>query len=112
VADDPSPPAGRRRVRRGEGEVTQWPRGLTGYVATGPEDAVPSAEEDRTTNRLLLAARLLGLLRSQGRDVERELGALRAAEGALARGDRVDAARRIDRLLAELDAPAGPTDTR
>jgi hypothetical protein len=95
-----------RRVRRGEGEVTQWPRGLVDYVATGPADATPSPEEDRTANRLRLAGRLLSLLRSQGRDVDRELALLKDAEAAFAAGDRPGAAVRVDRLFADLETAA------
>jgi hypothetical protein len=116
VADDSPQPGSRRRVRRGEGEVTQWPRGLAEYVPSGPDDATPSLEEDRTANRLALAARLLALLRSQGRHVDRELAALRTAEAEFARGDRAEAARHVDRLFADLDErpPTGdpPADTR
>lgn len=93
----------RRRVERGEGEVTQWPRGLTGYVASGPEDATPDPEEDRTGNRLRLAARLLALWRSEGHDVEREVRELAGAQHAYDSGDKVAATRRVDRLFAELD---------
>lgn len=105
----------RRRVRRGEGEVTEWPRGLTGYVPAGPADALPPADGDRTANRLAFAARLLGLLRARGQDVDREVDALRSAEAALARGDRGAAARRVDDLLAGLEGRmprAGVADTR
>ncbi len=91
--------------------MTQWPRGLAGYVSKGPPDTAPSLEEDRTANRLKLAARLLGVLVSQGRSVDREVRSLRDAEEAFARGDRAEAARRVDRLLAELDAPPPPSET-
>ena len=94
---------GRRRVKRGEGEVTQWPRGLTGYVPSGPDDETPSPEEDRTGNRLRLAARLLSVLRSQGRNVDREVRELTDAESAYTRGDRTRATRLVDQLFADLD---------
>ena len=96
-------PPPRRRVHRGEGEVTQWPRGLVDYVAKGPEDEDPSVEEDRTANRLRLAARLLAVLRSEGRDVAREIGELREAEHAFAEGDKARATQLVDRLFADLD---------
>ncbi|MGI0130157.1 MAG: hypothetical protein ACREEC_08430, partial [Thermoplasmata archaeon] len=86
-----------------EGEVTQWPRGLAGYVSSGPEDATPSPEEDRTGNRLRLTARLLAVLRAHGRNVDREVKALTDADSAFARGDKPRATRLVDRLLAELD---------
>jgi hypothetical protein len=92
----------RRRVARGEGEVTQWPRGLVGYTPSGPDDATPDPEEDRTTNRLRLAARLIGVLRPA--DVEPFVTELRTAEAALRAGRRAEADRRVDRLLTEIDA--------
>jgi hypothetical protein len=104
VTDAEAPSPAPRRVRRGEGEVTQWPRGLVEYVPAGPEDAVPSPEEDRTANRLRLAGRLVSLLASQGLDVGRELGLLREAEATFATGDRAGAALRVDRLFAALEA--------
>ncbi len=71
-----------RRTRRGEGEVTQWPRGLLDYTPGETPDAAPDPDEDRTGNRIRLAARLIGLLRSEGRDVQSEIEALHAAERA------------------------------
>ena len=99
-----APRRNRRRVRRGEGEVTEWPRGLASYVPAGPEEATPSSEEDLLANRLRTAARLLALLRSQGRTVEREVARLREIEARAVAGDRAAAARELDRLLADLDA--------
>jgi hypothetical protein len=90
-------------VERGEGEVTQWPRGLSGYVSSGPLDEPPSPEEDRTGNRVRLAARLLAVLRSQGRDVDREVRELAAAEAAYVRGEKGRATRLVDQLFADLD---------
>jgi len=100
-----SPDERARRVRRGEGEVTQWPRGLVDYTPGGPPDTDPSSEEDRTANRIRLAARLIGVLRAEGRDVATELEELRRAESAFAAGRRGEATERIERLLGEL----GPT---
>ena len=115
MADDEAPLPPRRRVQRGEGEVTQWPRGLSGYVASGPEDETPSVEEDRTANRLQLAARLLSVLRSQGRDVDREVRELAEAEAAFASGDKPRATRLVDQLFTDLDErprrSSGATDT-
>jgi hypothetical protein len=95
--------------------VTQWPRGLTGYVAAGPEDATPSPDEDRTANRLQLAGRLLTVLRSQGHHVDREVRELTDAETAFAHGDKPRASRLVDQLFADLDersrAPPPATDT-
>ncbi len=106
----PAGPAARRRarVRRGEGEVTEWPRGLVEYVPTGAEDEDPSAEEDRTRNRILLAARLVGLLRAGGANVDRELAELAAAERAFAAGDRDRATELVEGLLATLDRRPAP----
>lgn len=116
MADAPAEARRRRPVRRGEGEVTEWPRGLTGYVPSGPADATPSEEEDRLTNRLALAARLIGLLRSQGHPVDRELEQLRAAERARTAGRRTEAARAVDQVLEALEgrprAGPGRDDTR
>jgi hypothetical protein len=97
-------PPRRRETRRGEGgEVTQWPRGVVGYVPSGPPDDVPSPDEDRTANRLKIAARLIGVVRSQGRPVDDLLADLRAAEATFASGDRAGGAALVDRLLARLD---------
>lgn len=102
MTDEPTP--ARRRVRRGEGELTQWPRGLLDYVPTREAERTPDPEEDRTRNRILLAARLVGLLRAAGEDVEREVLALHRAEAALAAHDRASATEKVERLLADLDA--------
>lgn len=98
----------RRPVRRGEGEVTEWPRGLLEYVPKGPPDATPAADEDRTRNRLLLAARLLGILRSRGEDVDRELASLARAERVMKADDPIGAAREVETLLADLDRRTRP----
>ena len=104
MTDDPAPPS--KRVRRGEGEVTQWPRGLVDYVPTGTPDAVPDPEEDRTRNRIRLAARLIGLLAGRGEEMAAELGSLAAAERSLGAGDEPDARRRVEALLGELERRA------
>jgi hypothetical protein len=105
---DPEP-APRRRVRRGEGEVTQWPRGLLDYVPSGATDGNPDPEEDRVRNRLLLAGRLIGLLGSRGVNVDAELSVLRDVEEMFRRGDRAGTAERADRLLGELDRKLSAT---
>ncbi len=106
-----APTPRRRRVERGEGEVTQWPKGLVSYVpAHGPEGTAP-ADEDRTANRLALAARLLGLLRASGENVDREIADLQEAERALAAKDRARATALVDALLGRIrarDRPAPP----
>ncbi len=99
-ADAPPP---RRGIRRGEGEVSQWPRGLVEYVTRGPEDeGVPPEEEDRTGQRLQLAARLIAVLRARGIEVDPYVERLRAADGAYRAGDRGGASRRVDDLIGEL----------
>jgi hypothetical protein len=121
-----SEPTRQRRVARGEGEVTQWPRGLVDYVPKDAPETPPSVEEDRTRNRLLLAARLLSLLRSRGENVDREVVDLARAERAFVEGDRRRATELVERLLGELDdrariggsrasgetPPAGPSSSR
>ena len=72
-------------------------------MTTGPEDEPPSPEEDRTANRLRLAARLLSVLRAGGADVDRELRALAAAHSAFVKGDTRRAGELVDALFAELD---------
>jgi len=103
VSEDPRPKH-RRTVERGEGEVTNWPRGLVSYVPKGPADESPSPDEDRTANRLELAARLLGLLRARGEDVDAELSQLRAAERAYERRDRARATALVEDLLGRLQS--------
>jgi hypothetical protein len=90
-------------VRRGESEVTQWPRGLVDYVPSGAAEESPSPEEDRTGNRLRLAARLIGLLRAAGENVDRELAALAEAERAYAAKDHARATELVEALLGVLD---------
>lgn len=99
-------------MRRGESEVTQWPRGLLDYVPKGPAEDAPSPDEDRTGNRLRLAGRLIGLLRAGGENVDRELATLREAERAYSAQDTARATEVVERLLGALDArtrPRGPT---
>jgi hypothetical protein len=100
VTDSSDPPP--KRVRRDEGEVTQWPRGLVDYVPSRTPDATPDPDEDRTRNRVLLAGRLLTVLRSRGENVDRELSELHEAERAVASGDMVLARVRVEALLGRL----------
>ncbi len=96
-----------RRVRRDEGEVTSWPRGLVSYTpAAEPDGGPPSEEEDRVAQRIHLAARLIALLAVEGRhdpDWDRELALARAA---YRRGDREEAHRRTEALLGALGVAA------
>ena len=87
--------------------MTEWPRGLVGYVPSGGPERAPSPEEDRDRNRLQLAARLLAVLRSEGRSVEGPLARLREAEHAFRSGDREVGRRLVDQVLAEVEATKG-----
>ena len=106
MTDEP-PPGGRRRVRRGEGEVTEWPRGLVDYTPNGAPDGTPSPEEDRDWNRLHIAARLLGFARAQGRSVDPLVRRLHEAERALRGGDRSVGRRIVDEVTSEAEALLG-----
>jgi len=99
VSDD-VPSGARRRVRRGEGEVTSWPRGLVDYVPAGPDDATPPEDEDRDLNRLKIAARLLGTARAQGHPVDAALVRLRAAEREFRAGERAKGRRLVDEVIS------------
>ncbi|HKN06208.1 MAG TPA: hypothetical protein VJ021_01195 [Thermoplasmata archaeon] len=103
------PPKGgrRRRVHRGEGEVTEWPRGLVDYLPSGAPEETPSPEEDRDLNRLRLASRLLGFARSQGHSVEGAVGRLREADRAFRAGDREAGRRIVDDVLSEVERVTG-----
>ena len=109
VADEDRPPldTGRRPVRRGAGEVSQWPRGLVEYVTRGPVDeGAPSEDEDRTAQRLHLASRLIVVLRARGVDVAPYVERLRRADRAYRDGDRSQASRLVDDLIGGLGEQA------
>jgi len=106
VTDD-GPTDARRRVRRGEGEVTEWPRGLVDYTPTGAPDAAPSPDEDRDLNRLRIASRLLSLARSRGLSVDRAVVRLRDADRALQKGDRRVGRQLVDGVIDEVEALLG-----
>jgi hypothetical protein len=100
---DPKSPSSDRSVHRDQGEVQQWPRGLVGYVVSGPPDAgPPPEEEERTAQRIRLAGRLIDLLRAHGEDDPTWLTRLREAERAYRAGDRARASRIVDELLGDL----------
>ena len=101
------PKGGRRRVRRGEGEVTEWPRGLVDYLPSGAPDGVPSPDEDRDLNRLRLASRLLGFARAHGHTVDAAVTRLRQAERAFREGDREKGRRIVDDVLSEVERLTG-----
>lgn len=94
-------------MRRGEGEVTEWPRGLVDYLPTGAPEQTPSPEEDRDLNRLRLASRLLGFARAQGRPVEAAVSRLREADRAFREGDRATGRRIVDEVTTEVEALLG-----
>ncbi len=99
-------------------ELTQWPRGLVGYTpAAGAPDLRPDPSEDRTANRIDLAARLLAVRRNAGGAVDDLLGELHAVERAHRAGRRDEARHRLERLLGALgeavpatDRPTAPRD--
>jgi hypothetical protein len=97
------PPEGRRKVRRGEGEVTEWPRGLVDYLPTGEPEQTPSPEEDRDLNRLRLASRLLGFAQAQGLTVDEFVRRLREADRAFREGNRAAGRRVVDEVIAEVE---------
>lgn len=102
-----TPTKNRGGVRRDEGEVHQWPRGLVEYVPSGSPDAgPPPEEEERTAQRIRLAGRLIDLLHAHGQDDPDWLRQLREAERAYRRGERAEAGRRVDALLGELGSRA------
>jgi len=111
VSDEPAPHA-RRRVRRGEGEITEWPRGLVDYTPTGPADQAPSPEEDRDLNRLRLASRLLGFARAQGEAVDSAVARLHEADRAFRAGDRATCRRLVDDVITEVEASRAGKDRR
>ncbi len=99
--------ADRSIVRKDEGEVTSWPRGLAGYVPAGsPDRGPPPEEEDRVAQRIRLAARLIELLRSSGREDPSWARELRNAETAYREHDRARARDIVERLIGALGAAA------
>jgi len=102
-----APVDARRRVRRGEGEVTEWPRGLVDYTPSGPVDGVPSPEEDRDLNRLRLASRLLGFARADGIAVDDAVRRLHRADRAFREGDRATGRRLVDEVIDEVESLIG-----
>ena len=103
MTDDP-PKGGRsRRVRRGEGEVTEWPRGLVDYTPTGEAEGAPSPDEDRDRNRLRLASRLLGVARAHGHSVDASVARLHVADQAFRDGDRAKGRRIVEDVIHEVE---------
>lgn len=108
MTEEEARPGARRRVRRGEGEVTEWPRGLLEYVPSGPPDEAPSPDEDRDRNRLNLASRLVGFARTRGHPMDGAVRRLREAERALQTGDRAKGRRIVEDVLTEVESELGP----
>jgi hypothetical protein len=106
VTEEP-PKGGRRRVRRGEGEVTEWPRGLVDYLPSGAPEGTPSPEEDRDLNRLRLASRLLGFARARGLAVDSAVATLREADRAFREGDRKRGRELVNVVLSEVERLTG-----
>jgi hypothetical protein len=113
---DEDPRRTERSVHRDQGEVNQWPRGLVGYVPSGKADAgPPPEEEDRTAQRIRLAARLIDLLRARGEEDPSWGPRLREADRAYRAGERSHASRCVDELLGDLGeradrlGPSGPS---
>ncbi len=95
----------------GEPELSEWPRGLVGYVPKGERGHATSDEEDPLSNRLRLIGRLAAVRRSQGRDVSRAEALLGEADAALRAGDRRSARRRVDEAHALLEVePRSPSE--
>ncbi len=97
-----------RRLDEGEeeSELTEFPRGLVGYVPTGGRGRPAGDEEDPVANRLRLIERLLEVRRREGRDVAPWVRTLREAFQALRAGDRGRARRLGNEVHAALDAAA------
>lgn len=91
-----------------EAELSEFPRGLVGYVPTGSRGSPTPREEEPLSNRMLLVHRLWEVRRAQRREVDPLLPALREAEAAYAAGDRTRARRLIDRVHADLEALGEP----
>jgi len=98
----------RPAVRRGEGEVRDWPRGLVAYVPTTPDAVATDPEEDRGENRQRLALRLLDLHdRSGGPALDGARSRLRRAARLRADGRTAEADREVEAVLGELLDPTG-----
>ncbi|MCI4360449.1 MAG: hypothetical protein L3J91_01980 [Thermoplasmata archaeon] len=87
----------------GEPELSDFPRGLVGYIPTGDRGHPTTDEEEPMANRIRLVARLIEVRRSEGRDVEAWIAALRAAQSAYLDGDRARARRLCDAVLSQVE---------
>jgi hypothetical protein len=86
-----------------EPELSEFPRGLVGYVPVGGTGSPRPEEEDPLPNLRILLGRLAMLERSRCRDVEPALARLTEARAALQRGDRGTARRIADEVHGELE---------
>ncbi len=89
-----------------ERALSEWPRGLVGYVPRGEVGVPPEREEEPIANRLLLVHRLLEVRRSEGWNVEALYRLLAAAEEAYRAGDRARARALGDEVHRRLEGPA------
>ncbi|MCI4330320.1 MAG: hypothetical protein L3K19_00530 [Thermoplasmata archaeon] len=87
-----------------ETELTEFPRGLVGYVPRGARGSPPPREEEPLANRMLIVERLWEVRRSDGYDVQPLLPALHEAEAAYRAGDRGRARRLVDQVHTALEA--------
>ena len=92
----------------GEPELSEFPRGLVGYVPKRDRGHPTPDDEEPIANRIRLVARLIEVRRSEGRDVEEWVGALRNAQGAYSSGDRPKARRLCDAVLREVETEVAP----
>jgi hypothetical protein len=90
-------------LAEGEPELSEFPRGLVGYVAKGDRGHPTPEDEEPIANRIRLVARLIEVRRSERRDVEEWVRALREAQGAYTSGDRATARRLCDAVLREVE---------
>ncbi|MHB1435298.1 MAG: hypothetical protein ACYCPN_02480 [Thermoplasmata archaeon] len=97
----------RPAVRRGEGEVRDWPRGLVAYVPATPDSVDRDPEEDRGTNRQRLALRLLDLQARAGGSVDRARARLGRAARLRTEGRSAEADAEVEAVLGELLDPTG-----
>lgn len=94
----------RLRADREESELTEFPRGLVGYVPKGDRGAPVPPEEEPLEQRRRLVLRLADLVELSPPDRARVESDLARAERALARGDRREAKRTIDEAHALVES--------
>ena len=107
AADRLEDAARRLDAARPEPPLTEWPRGLVGYVPLGPEGGPPDREEEPIANRLLLIHRLLEVRRRSGWDVTSLYPLLAEAEAAYRSHDLQRARALGDEVHRRLEGSAG-----